>query len=77
MAMTQAELEAIIAEIDVSISAALKSQSYTMDSGQSRQTVTRQSLTELKQLRDEYQNELDDLLNPSGGIMAINNTPYR
>ncbi len=74
--MTEAELIAIIAKIDLAICAAIAGQSYTLDTGQSRQTVTRQDVLKLKELRDDYQLELTDLIN-GGGILTINNLPYR
>lgn len=75
--MTQAELIEIISKIDLAIEAAINGQSYTLDTGQSRQTVTRQDVLKLKELRDEYQNDLNDINDPSGGILKINNLPYR
>lgn len=75
--MTEVELIAIIEKIDTAIEAAITGQSYTLDTGQSRQTVNRQDLGKLKDLRDDYQDELDDLTNPGGGILKVNNLPYR
>lgn len=75
--MTEQELIDILAEIDAAILAAVKGQSYTLDTGQSRQTVTRQDILKLKELRDDYQAELDELQNPGGGILKVDNLPYR
>ena len=75
--LTREQVLAKIAEIEVAISAAIKSQSYTVDSGQTRQTVTRQTLDDLRNLKADYESDLENIDNPGGGILKLSNLPYR
>ena len=65
---TQAEIEAQITALKaelLAVNAAILaivngSQSYTLDTGQSRQTVTKANLTELRKLREELRSQLQE-----------------
>lgn len=74
---TREEIVTMISNINAAITAALNNQSYTLDSGQTRQTVTRQTLPDLRDLLADYEDKLDKCDNPGGGILKVNNSPYR
>lgn len=70
MARSAAELITAIAEVDAAISATLKGQSFSMDTGQGKQSVTRASLADLREMRNELQAELDGVTDTTGGVMT-------
>ena len=74
MARSATEIQAEIDETSAAISAALKAQSYSLDTGQGRQQVTRVNLTELKKHRQSLELELANAnadANGHGGLDRI------
>ncbi len=70
MARTADEIRTSLAEVDAAISAALKAQSYSMDSGVGRSAVTRVDLSELRAMRKDLESELEDAEDTTGGVMT-------
>ena len=70
MARSVTEIQADLTATRAAISAALSAQSYTLDTGQGRQTVERANLKELRAYLKELEQELEDTSEP--GILAGN-----
>lgn len=67
---TQDEIIQKIKDLDTQIETAQSVSEYELDTGQGRQRVRRQSLTQLLQLRDYWNTKLEQLRNSSCGIMS-------
>lgn len=63
-------MELIVATQEA-INAAMKSKSYSLDTGQGVQRVTRQELADLRELKSEYEALYNDAKNNTG-LMNIN-----
>ncbi len=72
---TEAELILKIKEVDAAIAAALLGKQYRLDTGQGRQDVTRQDLNQLREMREYWKSELEDL--GDNGILRIHNCSYK
>ena len=72
---TEAELIALIKEVDLAISAAVMNKSYELDTGQGRQKVTRQDLKQLREQREYWLAELETL--QGTGLMTIDSCGYK
>lgn len=74
-----AELAALkedLSQVRIAIRAILTgAQSYTLDTGQSRQTVTKANLTELRKLRQELQAEVAELEAKQAGTRTYHGRP--
>ena len=68
---TAAELSAKITAIETAITAVLSGQTYSMDTGQGRISMTRASLGELRRERDYLIAEYNEITEDSPGIVAI------
>lgn len=71
---TDAEIVAIIAEIDIAIAEARRMSEYTLETGQSTQRVRRQKLSELRKERREWVAKLQYLR--GGGNTQFVNTKF-
>ena len=70
MARSVAEIQADLTAAYASRTAAMSAQSYTLDTGQGRQTVERASLSDINKTIRELTQELEDATEP--GILAGN-----
>lgn len=71
-----AEIQADLAEARAALRAALKGQSYSLNTGQGTQTVTRASLRDIRALIAELERELQDAQDPGGGVIAARMRRY-
>jgi hypothetical protein len=72
---TREELIVKIQNIDAAIEAALLGRQYRLDTGQGRQDITRQSLKDLREMREYWIIELEALSDT--GLMRIDNCFYK
>ena len=68
---TKAQVEQKIQKIIDALDAVMAGQSYTMDSGQGRVTVTRANLTELQKQLDYWLDKYEELDDDSGSIVSV------
>lgn len=62
--MTNAEIQTHLDEVDAAILAVLQNQTYSIDTGHGRQSVTRASLKQLRAYRAELERRLSRANNP-------------
>lgn len=70
MARSVTDIQTDLTNARAGLAAAMSAQSYTLDTGQGKQTVTRASIKELRSLIKELEQELEDATEP--GILAGN-----
>lgn len=70
MARTLTEIQADITEARAALRAAMSAQSYTLDTGQGKQTVTRANIKDLRAYIRDLEQELEDTTEP--GILVGN-----
>lgn len=70
MVRTSTEIQADIIEARAALRAAMSAQSYTLDTGQGKQTVTRANIKDLRAYIRDLEQELEDTTEP--GILAGN-----
>jgi hypothetical protein len=69
MARTSAEIQADLTLLYAARTAAATGQSYTLDTGQGRQSVTRANLTEINRAIQQLEADLEEItLGPSPGL---------
>ena len=69
MARTSAEIQADLALLYSARTAAATNQSYTLDTGQGRQSVTRGNLSEINRAIQQLEADLEELtLGPAPGL---------
>lgn len=67
---TASEIAARLARLDVRIEAAEEAMQFSLDTGQSRQSVQRATLGQLYQAREYWERKLSAL--EPGGLMSLN-----
>lgn len=71
---TEAELILLIADAKAAIAAVLLAKEYIIDTGQSRQRVTREDLPDIRKYLNELEGRLNEL--SGGGLQYINPQGY-
>lgn len=70
MARTVSEIQSDLTAARAALTSAMSAQSYTLDTGQGKQTVTRANIKELRAYLRDLEQELEDTTEP--GILAGN-----
>jgi hypothetical protein len=60
-----------INSISAAIDAVMDGQTYSIDTGQGRMSVTKASLSGLREQLDYWDNKLDELDSPGSGIVSV------
>jgi hypothetical protein len=69
--LTRDQITQKLANISAAMDAAMAGQSYSLDDGHGRISVTRASLPGLRDQYEFWQNELDKLDNPNADIVSV------
>ena len=72
---TEAELNTLISSAKEAIAAVLLAKEYIIDTGQSRQRVTREDLPNIRAYLNELEGRLDELTG-TGGLQYMNPQGY-